>query len=255
MAHAQLRDLAGSAGRRVLVALAARLGVVKRSKTVGYGFCVVEFRLVGLMGSVVHHAVAFVVESSGCVGIRGVGRSESNTQKHHDRQNLHGFLPSWRSAQDVNIIWRGHRQVLSEYRLRSSHTPPCADSLMVGHSEAVPMPCWGKIASLPPIRSRNIEMFRLASPVPRLDFHSAQMFRCDAVVTGTRLTWHISHALYRNLHIAENRVRRTQAQSRTFARNPFPCPQNPPRFTPRGGSTPPPGTTTIAASDAGSSNI
>ena len=89
MAHAQLRDLAGSAGRRVLVALPARLGVVKRSKTVGYSLCVVEFCLVGLMGSVVHHAVASVVESSGCVGIRGVGRSESNTQKHHGRQNLH----------------------------------------------------------------------------------------------------------------------------------------------------------------------
>src|SRR3989442_12735592 len=89
MAHAQLRDLAGSTLRRVLVALPASLGIVKRSKTVGLGFCVLEFRLVGLMGSVVHHAVAFVVESSGGVGIRGVGRSESNTQKHHGRQNLH----------------------------------------------------------------------------------------------------------------------------------------------------------------------
>src|SRR5207244_10023014 len=84
---------------------------------------------------------------------------------------------------------------------------------------------------------------------------AARLFRCDAVVTGTCLTWHISHVLDRNLHIAENRVRRTQAQSRTFARNPFPCPQNPPRFTPRGGSTPPPGTSTKAASDAGSSRI
>src|SRR5207253_4452083 len=28
-------------------------------------------------------------------------------------------------------------------------------------------------------------------------------------------------------------------------RNPIPCPQNPPRFTPRGGSTPPPGTSTF----------
>jgi hypothetical protein len=77
----------------------------------------------------------------------------------------------------------------------------------------------------------------------------------DAVVTGTCLTWHISHALYRNLHVAENRLRRTQAQSGVFAGDPFPCPQNPPRFTPRGGSTPPPGTSTKAASDAGSSNV
>src|SRR2546426_7635935 len=74
------------------------------------------------------------------------------------------------------------------------------------------------------------------------------MFRCDAAVTGTCLTQHIPHVLDRNLHIAENRVRRTQAQSRTFARNPFPCPQNPPRFTPRGGSTPPPGTSTFGVS-------
>src|SRR6266568_4557270 len=56
------------------------------------------------------------------------------------------------------------------------------------------------------------------------------MFRCDAVVTGTCLTWHISHAFDRNLHFAENRVRRTQAQSGVLAGNPFPCPQNPPRF-------------------------
>src|SRR5438034_11097893 len=65
---------------------------------------------------------------------------------------------------------------------------------------------------------------------------------CDAVVTGTCLTGHISHVLYRNLHIAENRVRHTQAQSGVFAGDPVPCPPNPPRFTPRGGSTPPPGT-------------
>src|SRR5437870_11893800 len=74
---------------------------------------------------------------------------------------------------------------------------------------------------------------------------------CDAVVTGTCLTRHISHVLYRNLHIAENRVRHTQAQSGVFAGDPFPCPQNPPRFTPRGGSTPPPGTSPNATSDAG----
>src|SRR6266550_3402495 len=109
------------------------------------------------------------------------------------------------------------------------------------------MPCWRKIAASPPIRS----------PVTLRCWcvHSAQMLGCDAVVTGTCLTWHISHVLDRNLHIAENRVRRTQAQSGVFAGDPFPCPQNPPRFTPRGGSTPPPGTTTVAASDAGFSHI
>jgi hypothetical protein len=41
------------------------------------------------MGGVVHHAVAVVVESSGSVGIRGASKNESNTQKHHGRQNLH----------------------------------------------------------------------------------------------------------------------------------------------------------------------
>src|SRR5438034_11405993 len=74
------------------------------------------------------------------------------------------------------------------------------------------------------------------------------MLGCDAVVTGTCLTRHISHVLYRNLHIAENRVRHTQAQSGVFAGDPFPCPQNPPRFTPRRGSTPPPGTSTFGVS-------
>src|SRR5439155_20755181 len=81
------------------------------------------------------------------------------------------------------------------------------------------------------------------------------MVRCVAVATGTCLTWHISHVLDGNLYIAEHRVRRTQAQSGVFAGAPFPCPQNPPRLTPRGGSTPPPGTSTKAASDAGSSHI
>src|SRR5262249_11333561 len=65
---------------------------------------------------------------------------------------------------------------------------------------------------------------------------------CDAVVTGTRLTLHTLNVLGRSSHSAENRVRLTQAQSGILARNPFPCPQNPPRFAFRGGSTPPPGT-------------
>src|SRR5437667_11408325 len=79
----RLRDkqaLAGSAGR-------TSTPVCCHSH--GYSLCVFEFCLVGLMGSVVQHAVAFVVESGGCVGIRGVGKNESNTQKHHDRQKLH----------------------------------------------------------------------------------------------------------------------------------------------------------------------
>jgi hypothetical protein len=71
------------------VALSAGLGVIKRPKAVSHGFYVVKFRLVGLMGGVVNHAVALVVESSGCIGIRGAGKSESNTQKRYGRQELH----------------------------------------------------------------------------------------------------------------------------------------------------------------------
>src|SRR5204863_3211068 len=76
------------------------------------------------------------------------------------------------------------------------------------------------------------------SPYHQQSDPSHQMSCCDAVVTGTCLTQHIPHVLDRNLHVAENRVRRTQEQSGIFDRNPIPCPQNPPRFTPRGGQLP-----------------
>jgi hypothetical protein len=50
--------------------------------------------LVILVGSVVHHAIALVVESGGRVGIPGVGGSENNSQKNHSRQELHDLFLS-----------------------------------------------------------------------------------------------------------------------------------------------------------------
>ena len=68
MTDAQLRDLTRAPGDRVLVALAARLRVVQRPEPVVDLFHIVERRLIGLVGRVIHHAVALVVESSGRVG-------------------------------------------------------------------------------------------------------------------------------------------------------------------------------------------
>src|SRR5437660_5964534 len=50
------------------------------------------------------------------------------------------------------------------------------------------------------------------------------------------------------MHVAENRVRCTPRSPGILVRNPIPCPKNTPRFTPRGGSAPPPGTSTVGVS-------
>ena len=68
VADPQLRDLAGRPRDRVLVALAAGLGVVERAEPIVHPLHLVEPRLVGLVGGVVHQAVAQVVERQGCFG-------------------------------------------------------------------------------------------------------------------------------------------------------------------------------------------
>src|SRR5207245_4854682 len=65
VAHAQFRDLAGSAGGGVLVALAAGLGVVERAQPVADLLDFVEGRQIGFMGRVIDEAVALVVEGAG----------------------------------------------------------------------------------------------------------------------------------------------------------------------------------------------
>src|SRR5712664_667882 len=65
VAHPQLRNLACSARRGVLVALAAGLRVVKRAQTVLYRLYIVKPRLVSLMSRIIHQTVALVVEAGG----------------------------------------------------------------------------------------------------------------------------------------------------------------------------------------------
>ena len=68
---------------------AAGLGVIERPKPIVYAFRLVESRLIGLMGGIVHYSITLVVESGWRFGIRGAGKSESNTQKRYGRQELH----------------------------------------------------------------------------------------------------------------------------------------------------------------------
>jgi hypothetical protein len=63
VAHAQLRYLTGAAGNGILMALAAGLRVIKWSETVCDLLYGIEFRPVRLVRSLVHEAIAAVVES------------------------------------------------------------------------------------------------------------------------------------------------------------------------------------------------
>src|SRR5215831_6801508 len=92
MAHTQFGHLAGSTGRGILMTLAAGLRVVDWAKAVCDGFRVVELYLIRLMGGVVHHAVAFVIESGGCFRIRGTCGNSSQAQQCDRRQDFHGLL-------------------------------------------------------------------------------------------------------------------------------------------------------------------
>src|SRR4029077_13242849 len=71
---AQFGNLAGAAGRGILVALATGLRVVKRAETVGDSLDLIEFGLIGRVGGVVDQTIALVVETSRSLRYR---RSES----------------------------------------------------------------------------------------------------------------------------------------------------------------------------------
>jgi hypothetical protein len=71
--------LGGGAGDRALVAFAAGLGVVERPDAIGEFLDFVKFRLVGLMGGIVHYAVGLVVKARGGVCGLGGDRDDSKT--------------------------------------------------------------------------------------------------------------------------------------------------------------------------------
>src|SRR5205823_4480702 len=85
VADAQLGDLARAARGGILVTLAAGLGVVERTQPVVDGFDFVEAVLIRMMGGVVHHAVAEVVESGGCLGLLRDGADERRQSSGCDR--------------------------------------------------------------------------------------------------------------------------------------------------------------------------
>jgi hypothetical protein len=85
-AGAQLGDLAGGPAHRVLVALAARLGVVDRPQAVGHLLDLVEHGAVGVHLRLGLEAVRLVVEAGrrlGRVGRRGIHHRSRQQQDHH----------------------------------------------------------------------------------------------------------------------------------------------------------------------------
>ena len=98
MSHAQFRDLACPSRGRVLVTLAAGLRVVERPKPVFHIFRFIKFLLIGLVGCVINHAVAFVVEASG--RFRKLQRhwSQKKTENSTGNQNSHRLFSPPRSA-------------------------------------------------------------------------------------------------------------------------------------------------------------
>src|SRR2546426_6726443 len=91
--HAQLGDLAESAGDRVLMAFAARLRVVDRPEAIGYVFDFIELLLIRLMSGLIDDAIRLTVKF--CRRLvrarrggarRGLHRCQSESSRHeyHD---------------------------------------------------------------------------------------------------------------------------------------------------------------------------
>ncbi len=72
---------------------AAGLGVVQGAEAVAEVFGLVEFRLVGLMGCIVHHAVGFIVEAGWGVCRLGGSRNEKKAHSGPGDEDSHEFLP------------------------------------------------------------------------------------------------------------------------------------------------------------------
>src|SRR3989442_12680509 len=91
--HAQLGDLAESAGDRVLMAFAARLRVVDRPEAIGYVFDLIELLLIRLMSGLIDDAICLtvtfcrrLVRARRRGAQRGLHRrqSESSHHEYHD---------------------------------------------------------------------------------------------------------------------------------------------------------------------------
>src|SRR5947208_1379553 len=96
MAHAQLRDLGGTARSRVLMALAAGLRVIQRSKSIGNLFDLVELGLIHGVRGVVHYSVAFVVKACRCFGKGRSKSTDGESQNGHTKDERSGTRPGRR---------------------------------------------------------------------------------------------------------------------------------------------------------------
>src|SRR5216684_1282839 len=89
---AQFRNLAGAAGRGILVTLAARLRVVERAQTIGDLFDFVELDLIRRMRGVVHQAIAFVTEAGRRFRKHSSEGEKRNRQHRQTKKDFHEYL-------------------------------------------------------------------------------------------------------------------------------------------------------------------
>src|SRR5207245_2523278 len=89
MADAQFGDLAGAAGRGILVAFAARLRVVEWAEAVGDGFAFLKLGLIGGVRGVVGHSVGFIGKTGGGLWKR---RSEQKDREHEAGKTHQGAV-------------------------------------------------------------------------------------------------------------------------------------------------------------------
>src|SRR5580698_6365153 len=98
MTDAQFCNLGGGAGNRILMALAAGLGVVERSEAVADLLDFLEYFLIGLMSRIVGDAVTFVVKADRRFCRRQSGCREDENQDGQRDQGSHSVFPFLRTA-------------------------------------------------------------------------------------------------------------------------------------------------------------
>src|ERR1700730_1858935 len=101
MAYAQLRHLARSTRSWILVTFPAGLSVVEGPKAIAYTFSFLKLGLISLMGVVIHHAVALVIESGRCFRILWTSGRKRHTEKGDSQQVFHGFHPFLANARRI----------------------------------------------------------------------------------------------------------------------------------------------------------
>src|SRR5207248_9468147 len=101
MAHAQLRDLGGTARSRVLIAPAAGLRVIQRSKSIGNLFDLVELGVIHGVRGVVHYSVAFVVKACRCFGKGRSKSTEGESQNEHTTAEFHEHIEAGQGTPTV----------------------------------------------------------------------------------------------------------------------------------------------------------